>query len=105
MEALGTELVGGHGGELETSIHLYLQPDLVHMDRAVTDYGDSQSRGYPGYQPGRFSRDSTDPGFSETGILGDPTLANAEKGQRAMEILTEQWLLALQGFSKAATER
>jgi len=105
MEALGTELVGGHGGELETSIHLYLQPDLVHMDRAVTDYGDSQSRGYPGYQPGRFSRDSTDPGFSETGILGDPTLANAEKGQRAMEILTEQWLLALRGFSKAATER
>jgi creatinine amidohydrolase len=105
MEALGTELVGGHGGELETSIHLYLQPDLVHMDRAVTDYGDSQSRGYPGYQPGRFSRDSTDPGFSETGILGDPTLANAEKGQRAMEILTEQWLLALRGFSKAATGR
>lgn len=105
MEALGTELVGGHGGELETSIHLYLQPDLVHMDRAVTDYGDSQSRGYPGYQPGRFSRDRTDPGFSETGILGDPTLANAEKGQRAMEILTEQWLLALRGFSKAATGR
>ena len=105
MEALGTELVGGHGGELETSIHLYLQPDLVHMDRAVTDYGDSQSRGYPGYQPGRFSRDRTDPGFSETGILGDPTLANAEKGQRAMEILTEQWLLALRGFSEAATGR
>ena len=105
MEALGTELVGGHGGELETAIHLYLQPDLVHMDRAVTDYGDSQSRGYPGYQPGRFSRDRTDPGFSETGILGDPTLANAAKGPRAMEILTEQWLLALRGFSEAATGR
>ncbi len=105
MEALGTELVGGHGGELETSIHLYLQPELVHMDRAVTDYGNPRSRGYPGYQPGRFSRDSTDPGFSETGILGDPTLASAEKGQRAMEILTEQWLRALRGFAEAETRK
>ena len=103
METLGTELVGGHGGELETSIHLYLQPELVHMDRAVTDYGERASKDYPGYQPGRFSRDRTDPGFSETGILGDPTLASAEKGRRALEILTGQWLLALRGFTEAAT--
>jgi creatinine amidohydrolase len=105
IETLRTELVGGHGGELETSIHLYLQPELVHMDRAVTDYGDRQSKDYPGYQPGRFSRDRSDPGFSETGILGDPTLATAEKGRRALEILTGQWLLALRGFSETATKR
>ena len=27
--------VGGHADEIETSIHLLLQPDLVHMDRAA----------------------------------------------------------------------
>jgi creatinine amidohydrolase len=105
MESLGTELVGGHGGELETSIHLFLQPELVHMDRAVRDYGERQLKDYPGYQPGRFSRDRSDPGFSETGILGDPTLADAEKGRLALEILTRQWLLALRGFAEAATRR
>lgn len=105
METLSTELVGGHGGELETSIHLYLQPELVHMDRAVTDYGDRHSKDYPGYQPGRFSRDATDPGFSETGILGDPTLADASKGRRALEILSGQWLRALRGFAESATRR
>jgi len=105
MEDLGTELVGGHGGELETSIHLYLQPELVRMDLAVTDYGDREPKDYPGYKPGRFSRDRTDPGFSETGILGDATLATAEKGRRALEILTRQWLLALRGFAEAATGR
>jgi creatinine amidohydrolase len=105
VEALGEELIGGHGGELETSIHLYLQPELVYMDRAVTDYGEDPPKDYPGYQPGRFSRDPADPGFSETGILGDPTLATSEKGRRVLEILTRQWLLALRGFSAAPVER
>jgi creatinine amidohydrolase len=105
VDALRTELMGGHAGELETSINLYLQPELVHMDRAVVDYGDRETRDYPGYQPGRLSRDSADPGFTETGLFGDPTLANAEKGRAALDILTRQWLLALRGFSEAPTRR
>ena len=105
VDALKTETMGGHAGELETSINLYLQPELVHMDRAVADYGNRQPKDYPGYQPGSLSRDRRDPGFTETGVFGDPTLANAEKGRMALEILTRQWLKALRGFSAAATER
>lgn len=105
IDALRTELMGGHAGELETSINLFLQPELVHMDRAVTDYGDREPKDYPGYKPGRLSRDPSDPGYTETGLFGDPTLADADKGRRALEILTRQWLAALRGFSEAATER
>ena len=101
VEALQDQQAGGHADELETSINLYLQPDLVRMDRAVTDYGEGTTKDYPGYRPGLFSRDRNDPEFSETGLFGDPTLATAEKGRQVLNILTRQWLKALRGFSVA----
>ncbi|MCA9736907.1 MAG: creatininase family protein [Gemmatimonadota bacterium] len=101
VDAIAEQTAGGHADELETSIHLFLQPDLVHMDRAVQDYGDLTPRGYPGYEPGLFSRDPDDPEYSETGLFGDPTLATREKGERVLAILTRQWLAALRGFSQA----
>lgn len=100
-EEIQEQQTGGHADELETSIHLYLQPDLVQMDRAVTDYGDRLGVQYPGYKPGLFSRDPADPAYSETGLFGDPTLATAEKGKRVLDLLTREWLAALRGFSRA----
>ena len=40
IEAFQEQEKGGHGDEIETSINLFLQPDLVKMDLAVKDYGD-----------------------------------------------------------------
>jgi creatinine amidohydrolase len=99
--SLQQQRAGGHADEIETSIALYLQPQLVRMERAVADYGSAARKDYPGYQPGQFSRDLADPGFSRTGLVGDPTLASAEKGRRALEIMTRQWLEALRGFAEA----
>jgi creatinine amidohydrolase len=101
--ALQTQSRGGHADEIETSIHLYLQPELVRMDRAVTDYGRAPARAHPGYQPGLFARDPRDPDHSDTGVFGDPTRASAEKGKQALAIMTAAWLEALRGF--AATPR
>ena len=84
---------------METSIHLYLQPELVDMDKAVEDYRGADE-GYPGYRPGLFSRDPNDPAYSETGLFGDPTLATTEKGERALELLSEQWLRILRRFAE-----
>ena len=100
-EALAEQEMGGHGGEIETSIHLHLQPDLVDMSRAELDYRGGGGASYPGYQPGLFSRDPTDPAFSTTGLFGDPTLATAEKGEAALREMTKQWLAALRGFAAA----
>jgi creatinine amidohydrolase len=101
IDSLREEKRGTHAGENETSIHLYLQPQLVHMDKAVTDYGREPATTYPGYRPGLFSRDPRDPDYSETGVFGDPTRATAEKGRKALAILTAQWLKALGGFAEA----
>ncbi len=99
--ALQQQRGGGHADEIETSISLYLQPELVHLERAAADYGGAVRKDYPGYQPGQFSRDAADPAFSRSGVSGDPTLASAAKGRRALEIMTRQWLKALRGFAEA----
>ena len=101
IRALESQPRGGHADEIETSIHLFLQPQLVHMDKAVADYGSEEAQDYPGYQPGLLSRDPRDPAFSKTGVFGDPTKASAEKGQKALAILTAQLLKALAGFAHA----
>ena len=99
--ALQQQRAGGHADEIETSIHLVLQPGLVHMDRARVDYRGAGGAAAPGYRPGMYSRNPRDPDYSETGHIGDPTLATVEKGRRALEIMTTQWLKALRGFSGA----
>jgi creatinine amidohydrolase len=101
IDALQEQRVGGHADEIETSINLYLQPELVSEDLPPADYGEGRAKDYPGYQPGLFSRDRNDPAYSETGYFGDPSLASAEKGEAALAIMTRQWLAALRGFSTA----
>lgn len=103
--ALETQSRGGHADEIETSIHLFLQPQLVRMDKAVADYGREPVKDYPGYEPGLLSRDPKDPAYSETGVFGDPTRATAEKGRKALAIMTSEWLKALRGFAKAPLRR
>ena len=104
-EALQEQREGGHGDEIETSINLYLQAENVHMDRAVTDYGDRAAKNYRGYQPGVFSSNAADPNFSATGIYGDATLGRAEKGRKALEIMTAEWLDIIDGFGATPTQK
>jgi creatinine amidohydrolase len=105
IDALQEQKMGGHGDEIETSINLYLQPDLVDMELAVKDYGDRPAKDYGGYQPGLLARDPADPLYSESGIFGDATLATPEKGEAAVEVLTREWLKALDGFADVSLRR
>lgn len=82
----------GHGGEFETSLLLHLRPDLVREDQVTKNYRDEPHdqatqdmfRGGPLnlYRP--FTE------YSSSGVVGDPTLASAEKGERIYEILGEE---------------
>ncbi len=79
----------GHGGEFETSLVLHLYPDLVDMDRAE---GTMMDEPYDRVRQDLFVggsvsvyRPFTD--YSESGVIGDPTLATAEKGERLFEHL------------------
>ena len=72
-----------HACELETSVYLYLNADVVQMDKAEKEIGFHPSKYYwhdlGGGPPVRmvewWSR------ISKTGTIGDPTLASREKGK------------------------
>lgn len=101
VESLQEQTWGGHADELETSIHLVLQPELVRMERARPGERTDPGPPGPGYRPGRFSRDPADPGYSPSGVSGDPTLATREKGERLLAIMGREWLRALEAFAEA----
>jgi creatinine amidohydrolase len=84
---------GGHADEGETSIVLHLRPDLVRMDLARADYRQAPVEQI-GYAPGKFDR------AAELGVYGDPTLANSKKGEVLMNIMAENFLLALDQFAQ-----
>jgi len=81
-----------HGGEFETSLMSYLRPDLVGdpddpppnldepYDRSVRDL---LSAG-----PVSVYRDFDE--YSETGAIGDPSVASAEKGEQLYDLLGEE---------------
>jgi creatinine amidohydrolase len=76
-----------HACEGETSLMLAIRPDLVDMSKAVKDINLQPSefiwndliRKAPVTFQDRWSR------ISRTGIIGDPTLATKEKGERLLE--------------------
>lgn len=83
---------GIHAGDAETSLMLSLLPNQVRMDRAVREY----PHGLPtdsllsmeGALPFAWvTRDLT-----RSGVLGDATVATAEKGDRLLASLTEGWV-------------
>jgi creatinine amidohydrolase len=94
------EEFGIHGGELETSLVLALAPDAVHMDRAEPGddrvrqlYGELEYLSLEGALPTAWlTRD-----LSENGVIGDPTSASAERGERALSHLAD-------GLSKVFAE-
>lgn len=72
-----------HGGELETSLMLYLRPDLVNEDEMTAVYSE---RKYDLlledlFGSGPLGTYSTFADHTETGVMGDPTLASEEKGE------------------------
>jgi creatinine amidohydrolase len=88
VRAGGSQKLGGHGDEWETSTILAIEPGLVHMDRAAEDYGSILAEPRTVFRrPTRFSGDpASGPDYSRTGVRGNPTLASAEKGRA---LLTE----------------
>ena len=73
---------GTHADESETSMMLYIKPEIVNISKAVKDYHPLKGSG--------LTRDpeNTSAGvYSKSGIYGDPTLATVEKGEAIVEAL------------------
>ncbi|HUS05765.1 MAG TPA: creatininase family protein [Bryobacteraceae bacterium] len=97
-----SEYPGGmaHGCELETSVLLYLRPDLVQFEKAERDitftpsehfYWDLQAPS-PIFFQEWFSR------YSRTGTVGDPTKATRDKGEKFVNAVAERMVRLIQEF-------
>jgi creatinine amidohydrolase len=86
---------GTHADEIETSMMLYIAPDVVRMDRAQPDLPAKPGRG-------PFTRDPDRPGhYSPTGAWGDPTLATEAKGRRVIETLVAALIAEIDALAAA----
>lgn len=75
---------GMHAGESETSIMLALEPELVRTERFAAGYV-----GPFGEEQVRVVLEQGMPALSESGVLGDPTGATAERGEAYLEALAD----------------
>jgi creatinine amidohydrolase len=71
------------GGELDTSLLLYMAPDLVHMERAQDFILSDEDRAY---RPGTTRRLPA----GSPGSVGYPTLATARKGEQLYTFILAQ---------------
>lgn len=84
FDAVDTELPMGHGGARETSLLQSVHPDLVHDERCA-DAAANASDQWGEWQSGtNIAYDVEE--FTENGVVGDPTLADASHGD---ELLTD----------------
>lgn len=103
------ELPGWHGGEIEASAGLLITPELCHMERATKKYLPK----HIGWMPPKFEKDSgsgfeikyegypvrlplEQQEYSEVGIMGNPTLASREKGEKIYTRMIELFARFLQ---------
>jgi len=81
-----SEKIGGmnHACEFETSLYLAIAPDLVDMSQAVHELSHRPSKNYwTDLIGGDGPLTMMEPwsALSETGVMGDPTKASAQKGR------------------------
>ena len=77
--------LGFHAGELETSLVLAIDPDLVHMERAVKHFAHYPETGTRLFYFGAASTAWLADDWSPHGVFGDATIATAEKGHALIE--------------------
>jgi creatinine amidohydrolase len=88
---------GTHADEIETSMMLYIAPERVDMSKAARDY-------HPGQ--GRLTRRVDGGGtFSPSGIYGDATLANRDKGRAAVAAIVDSILQDIEQLRVQALPR
>jgi len=87
-----SDTTGTHASEIETSLMLAVRPDLVHMERAATiEQEEPYDRvGTDLLASGPLSIYRSFDEYTETGNVGDPTQASAEKGQQLLKYFEEQ---------------
>jgi creatinine amidohydrolase len=87
---------GGHGDESETSCILALRPELVHLERAVSEA--SKEAPHTRSKTGALLITLKGPMRTSSGINGAPAAAAPEKGRAILDAMASDVLAFLSGF-------
>jgi creatinine amidohydrolase len=80
-----------HGGEFETSLMAFLHPELVGDEMPATYWDEHYELGSQDLlDGGSLSVYRTFDEYSESGAIGDPSVATADKGERLFERLLDR---------------
>jgi len=88
---------GTHADEIETSMMLYMHPEVVRLERAAKDY----HPGAGGLTPDSAVAVREGKVWSRTGIFGDATLATREKGRILVEAQVADMLAEIEALRRA----
>lgn len=88
-----TQRFGSHADEHETSLMLYIAPEVVDMSQAVDDGEEGE---------GRLTRTRGQGLWSASGIFGQATLASADKGKIISEVLLHHVCAQIERLDKHA---
>ncbi len=93
-----SEIAGVHSGEIETSLVLHVAPGLVDMDRAepVEQVDPNSHAPNDLFDNEPLSVFRTYDEYTDTGAVGNPTLATAEKGERLYETIVTAFVSVLE---------
>lgn len=83
------ETVGMHAGDAETCLMLAIDPDRVRMDRAVAEMPPT-SGDRLGIK-GPLARAWRAIDLTQSGVIGDPTAATADRGEQLLDLLGRNW--------------
>ena len=89
---------GSHADEIETSMMLYIAPEIVKLGLAQRDIHPERDEA----NPGGLTRDphAARGTYSPTGAWGDPTLATVDKGRVVAEALVSHIVDFLERFAR-----
>ncbi len=88
--------LGIHAGDAETSLLLSILPEQVKQERAVAEYPHGLPQNSLLSMEGALPFAWTTRDLSKSGVLGDPTTASQEKGDRILESLANGWIRTIQ---------
>lgn len=83
--------LGIHAGDAETSLMLSILPEQVKMEAAVAEYPKDLQKPSLLSMEGKLPFAWVTQDLSRSGVLGDPTLATKEKGDRILESVSDGW--------------
>jgi len=84
-----------HGGEYETSLMLYLNEELVDMDKATSE---DKLTYFSKFYPEKVYWSTWGVQKSKTGIYGDPTVATKKTGEKIMEATVKNYIEFIREF-------